>query len=51
MPAMSDRWVAIAKFNPDSTHTDLVSISQNGDLFTLGAVNPPSDRYRCTCRW
>ncbi|MBU1909827.1 MAG: tail fiber domain-containing protein, partial [Verrucomicrobia bacterium] len=44
MPAIGGKEVHIAKYNADSTYTSLVWVTQSGDLYTLGAVNPPSDR-------
>jgi hypothetical protein len=44
MPNALGKEVHIAKYNEDSSYTSLVWVTQSGDLFTLGTVNPPSDR-------
>jgi hypothetical protein len=44
MPAIAAKKIRFAKYNVDSTWTELGVIDQNGDLFLMGTVNPPSDR-------
>ncbi len=44
IPDMTGREFHVGRYNPDSTYTSLVRVTQSGDLYTLGTVNPPSDR-------
>jgi hypothetical protein len=44
IPLAANREFHIGRYNSDSTYTSLVRVTQSGDLFTLGTVNPPSDR-------
>jgi len=44
MPAIAAKKIRFAKYNADSTHTEIAVIDQAGNLFLDGTVNPPSDR-------
>ena len=38
------RYFQVAKYAKDGTATQLLRVDQSGNLFTSGAINPPSDR-------
>lgn len=46
MPALSGKTVRIGKYDDAGNYVSLAHVDQNGNLYTAGSVNPPSDRAR-----
>ncbi len=44
IPSISGRIFQVARYDTNGTYTQLMRVDQSGNLYTTGAINPPSDR-------